>query len=97
MRKTKSTDLSHFIRKISPYFKTSRIGNTLSVRFKYSQNSVFLILHENENSVFKTSKIFTEVKTSKNPCIDLLIHAQNFQELLQKLTYRYDLFFNENN
>ncbi|WP_445458094.1 hypothetical protein [Flavobacterium sp. HNIBRBA15423] len=96
MRKTKSRDLAHLTRKISPFIKTSRLGNYLTLRFKYSSNSILLI--PNFDPDFNKLMSFI-IKCSKHQSIDfeLIVYVSTFSELLRKITYRHNLFFNEDN
>lgn len=92
MRKTKSNDFDKLIRKISPYIKTQKIGDFLSLKFKYSENTI-LLRKIDEKQVFDDIIFTYEITSSLHKPYTFTIHVDSHFELLSKLTYTYNFFF----
>ncbi|MBF04045.1 MAG: hypothetical protein CMP76_12190 [Flavobacterium sp.] len=92
MRKTKSNDFEKLIRKISPFIKTQKIGDYLSLKFKYSDNTI-LLRRVDEKQVFDDTITTYEITSSLHKPFTFTIHVDSHYELLSKLTYTYNFFF----
>ena len=94
MRKTKSNDFDKLIRKISPFIKTQKIGDYLSLRFKYSDNTILLKKEDTQDYFpFIQNRTTYEITSSLHKPYTFTIHVDSHYELLSKLTYTYNFFF----
>ena len=91
MSSTKDFNVKTLIRKIRPFCRTTFLNNRiLSIRLKYSQSTILLILHQNGNIIDSVTITYT----SKFPTIveNHLLHVSNNRELLEKIVINHQYF-----
>lgn len=85
--RNKKCDLSVLPRFLSPYFKTSKLKNTLFLQSKETKKSVRISLFEINGSTY-----YFQIITSKLNYPEMWISANTNKELLTKIIKKYELF-----